>query len=185
VATDRIDERRGILRAFKAMYEAKRFEHRLFDTEAGFLQTTLSGDDRMPLTFFVEYNNRWWFPLLDCVEVPCIAYDPDTDTGVIVLAIFYTDTEILHATQHLEFRGDRIGYIRTYASADFFSRPNDLIRLDRFGNAIWLSTGYDLAYSTKAALLFLDSPVGRAFARNEATSRAVDEIRRNLAESPV
>jgi hypothetical protein len=170
------EERRDVLRAFKAMYEAKRFERHLFDTDLGYLQTTLSNDARMPLDFFVEYNNRWWFPLLSRVAVPCIGYDPETDTGAIVLAIHYTETDVLHAAQYVEFGGDKIHYIRTYASPTFFDRDHDLIRLDRFGNTIWLSTGYDLHYSAKAALLFFDSPVGQAFARNQTTRRVVEEI---------
>jgi hypothetical protein len=77
----RMEERRRVPGSFKAMYDAKRFERDLSDTDVGYLRPTLSNDDRMPLDFFVEYNNRWWFPLLNRVAVPCIGYDPEADTG--------------------------------------------------------------------------------------------------------
>jgi hypothetical protein len=171
---------RQLLRAFRSMYVAKRFERYLFDTDQGYLQTTLSDDSRMPLDFFIEYNNAWWFPILDKVAVPCIAYDPETESGTIVLAIHYTDKDILHAAQHVKFRENRISYIRTYASSVFFSRDDDLIQLDNFGNAIWLSTGYGLRYSAQAALLFFESPKGQSFAKNDRTRRVVQEIKGNV-----
>ena len=41
--------RRELLVRFRAMYQAKHFELYLFDLEDGYLQTTLSDEDRMPL----------------------------------------------------------------------------------------------------------------------------------------
>jgi hypothetical protein len=175
-------DRLRALHAFRAMYQNRRFEAHLFDTARGFLQTTLSDDARMPLEFFIEYNNRWWFPLLDRVVVPCVAYDEETERGAIVLAIHYSDTQVLHASQCVEFRGNTISYIRTYASPTFFDRDDDRIRLDRFGNSIWLATGYDLENSARAALLFFDSPAGRAFATHERTRSAVQTIKDNVTQ---
>jgi hypothetical protein len=64
--------RRELLLRFRAMYQAKLFELYLFDLDDGYLQTTLSDEDRMPLRFFVEYNNAWWFAIISGVSVPAI-----------------------------------------------------------------------------------------------------------------
>jgi hypothetical protein len=69
--------RRELLVRFRAMYQAKHFELYLFDLDDGYLQTTLPDEDRMPLRFFVEYNNAWWFAIISGVSVPAIAYDEE------------------------------------------------------------------------------------------------------------
>ena len=94
--------RRELLLRFRAMYQAKHFELYLFDRDDGYLQTTLSDEDRMPLRFFVEYNNAWWFAIISGVSVPAIAYDEESDSGSIVLDISYGD-DILRAMQHVHF----------------------------------------------------------------------------------
>lgn len=173
--------RASAMEQFAAMYRACHFDADLFDLDGGYLQTTLSDDARMPLRFFVEYNNAWWFEIVTAVEVPTAAYDPSSRSGFIVLDIFYGD-EILRAAQHVSFDGERISRIRTYASPTFFSTPTPPVRLDHDGNAIWLETGYDLAASTAAALAYLDGEAGRGFARSEPTAPAVARIAKNLAE---
>src|SRR6185369_2847366 len=129
--------RRELLLRFRAMYQAKHFELYLFDLDDGYLQTTLSDEDRMPLRFFVEYNNAWWFAIISGVSVPAIAYDEESDSGSIVLDISYGD--------------DTINRLHTYASPVFFTRPNPLVVLDAHGNAMWLDTGYGLDASRRAA----------------------------------
>jgi hypothetical protein len=134
----------------------------------------------MPLRFFVEYNNAWWFEIVTSVEVPTAAYDPLSESGFIVLDIFY-GSDLLRAAQHVAFEGHRIQRIRTYASAAFFLTPSPLVELDRHGNAVWLETGYDLAASTDAAAVFLRTPLGHAFATAEPTAGPITQIERNLA----
>jgi hypothetical protein len=168
------------MQAFAEMYRAKHLDLDGFD-EDGYLQTTLSDEERMPLEFFVEYNNAWWFEIVSGVVVPHVAYDPDSDTGSIVLDIDYAG-DTLRAMQHVSFGAERINRIRTYASGTFFLGANPLVRLDRSGNAVWLETGYDLASSLRAALAFLDTPRGRAFAADDPTAHPVARIRANLAE---
>lgn len=170
----------ALMQAFAQMYRAKHFDRDGFDDD-GYLQTTLSDDERMSLEFFVEYNNAWWFEIISGVEVPHVAYDPDSDTGSIVLDIDYAG-DTLRAMQHVRFGPDRINRIRTYASGTFFLGSNPLVRLDRYGNSVWLETGYDLAASLRAAVAFLDTPRGRAFAAEDPTAPAVARIRTNLAE---
>ncbi|MDW5593696.1 hypothetical protein VSS74_05070 [Conexibacter stalactiti] len=174
--TDRI----ALMRAFADMYRAKQFDRDGFDDD-GYLQTTLSDDDRMPLEFFIEYNNAWWFEIISGVDVPHVAYDPESDSGSIVLDIDYAG-DTLRAMQHVQFGAGRINRIRTYASGAFFLGSSPLVRLDRYGNAVWLETGYDLGASLRAALAFLDTPHGRAFAAEDPTARPVARIRANLAE---
>lgn len=166
---------------FGAMYRAKHFDADLFDLAAGYLQTTLSDDARMPLRFFVEYNNVWWFEIITAVEVPTAAYDPVSESGFVVLDISY-GADLLRAAQHVHFSADRIRRIRTYASSTFFLRPTPLVELDRHGNTVWLETGYDLAASAEAARVFLGTPSGRAFAAAEPTAGPVARIERNLAD---
>lgn len=178
---NRTRARLDLLRRFRAMYSNRRFELDLFAIPNGFLQTTLSDDDRMPLRFFVEYNNAWWFAIIDGVDVPSIGYDEETDTGSIVLDIRYGADHLL-AMQHVFFAGDQIARLRTYASNSFFMKPNPLVRLDAYGNAIWLETGYDLATSLAAADVFLRTPKGRTFAETEPTRAAVARIEANLQE---
>src|SRR5690349_23782613 len=103
---DNVSERVALLNSFRQMYIRCRFELDLFDLDGGFLQTTLADDDRMPLRFFVEYNNAWWFAIISGVDVPAIAYDPESDTGSIVLDIRYGD-DVLRAMQHVHF-GDGV-----------------------------------------------------------------------------
>ncbi len=177
VATKRLQ----LLAQFREMYRKRHFEFGLFDLADGFLQTTLSDEDRMPLRFFVEYNNAWWFAIISAVAVPSIAYDEESDSGSIVLDISYGD-DTLRAMQQVHF-GDRvIKKIRTYASPVFFTRPNPLIQLDRHGNSVWLETGYDLDTSRAAAEVFLDTPRGLFFANNDLTAPAVARIQSNLTE---
>ena len=174
------------MRAFAQTYRDRHFDPAHYDLADGFLQTTLSDDSRMPLTFFVEYNNAWWFEIVTAVEVPAVGYDPDSDTGFIVLDIKY-DTDMLRAMQHVHFGegadGDGlINRIRTYASNTFFAVPRPLVELDRHGNGIWLETGYHLRPSAEAAVQFLDSELGRALAASAPTAAPIERIRRNLDE---
>ncbi len=175
------DERLALLARFRDMYEACHFEPDLFDLDGGYLQTTLADDDRMPLRFFVEYNNAWWFAIITGVTVPMIAYDPASGTGAIVLDIHY-EGDLLQAMQRVHFGDGVITRLQTYASSSFFGRPRPLVELDRYGNAVWLETGYDLATSLAAAEVFLDTPRGRSFAATAPTDAAVARIRTNLAE---
>lgn len=167
------------MRRFADMYRARHFDADAFDLKDGYLQTTLSDDARMPLRFFVEYNNAWWFEIVTAVEVPASAYDAASQSGFIVLDIFYRDA-VLRAAQHVHFTGNTISRIRTYASPTFFSTPQPLVELDREGNSIWLETGYDLTSSTAAAQRFLDSAAGRAVAQSEPMAPVIARIERNL-----
>lgn len=164
---------------FAAMYRARRFGPEPFDLEGGYLQTTLSDDSRMPLRFFTEYNNAWWFEIVTAIEVPAAAYDPASESGFIVLDIFY-GPDVLRAAQHVHFAGNTISRIRTYASSAFFTGASPLVQLDRIGNTIWLESGYDLAASTVAARRFLDGPTSRGFAESEPTASAITRIRANV-----
>ncbi|WP_217634375.1 hypothetical protein [Herbiconiux ginsengi] len=164
---------------FATMYRARHFDTDPFDLEGGYLQTTLSDEARMPLRYFVEYNNAWWFEIVTAVEVPVAAYDPASHSGFIVLEISYGD-DVLRAAQHVHFAGKKIARIRTYASSAFFAGSNPLVRLDRIGNSIWLETGYDLTASTAAARRFVDSPTGRRFALAEPTAAAIAQITANV-----
>lgn len=169
-----------LMSRFREMYRARHLEHAGFDTAEGYLQTALSDKDRMPLEFFIEYNNAWWFAIVSAVEVPSIAYDAESDSAVIVLDISY-GADVLRAVQHVHFGDREINRIRTYASPTFFAKPSPLVERDSHGNAIWLETGYDLATSTDAALGFLETPRGRSFAEHDVTGPAVERIRANLA----
>jgi hypothetical protein len=172
--------RQAQMERFATMYRDRHFEADGFDLDAGYLQTTLSDEARMPLRFFVEYNNAWWFEIVTAVEVPTAAYDPASESGFIVLDIHYGE-ELLRAAQHVHFDGERIARIRTYAAGAFFLTPTPLVELDRHGNSVWLETGYDLATSAAAAELFLGSPIGRGFAEREPTAAPIARIERNLA----
>jgi hypothetical protein len=174
-------DRTHLVERFAAMYRAKHFDADCFDLDGGYLQTTLSDDARMPLRFFVEYNNVWWFEIVSSVEVPTAAYDPVSDSGFIVLDISY-DADLLRAAQHVHFGGEKIQRIRTYASSTFFSTPSPLVELDQHGNGLWLETGYSLPVSAEAAQVFLRTPRGRMFAASEPTAGPVARIERNLAE---
>ncbi|MFF0817565.1 hypothetical protein ACFYVR_20715 [Rhodococcus sp. NPDC003318] len=174
-------QRLALMRAFAQSYRDRQFLAEHYDLADGYLQTTLSDDSRMPLTFFVEYNNAWWFEIVTAVAVPAVGYDPDSDTGFIVLDIEY-DTDVLRAMQHVHFGGDVINRIRTYAAGAFFTLPRPLVELDSHGNRFWLETGYHLRPSAEAARDFLDSESGRRFADDEPTATPVSRIRRNLDE---
>ena len=171
--------RRALMAAFREMYVAKHLEYEGLDTDTGYLETALSDNDRMPMTFFIEYNNAWWFEVITRVDVPMISYDPDSDSGMIILDIHYRD-DILRAAQHVHFGERSINRIRTYAPSSFFLGRNPLIQLDFHGNAIWLETGYDLGNSVHAALGFLKTPRGRQFADDPATADVVQRITSNL-----
>ena len=170
-----------LLRRFRKMYTDCHFDLDLFDADAGYLQTTLADANRMSLRFFVEYNNVWWFAIIDGVDVPSIGYDAETDTGSIVLDIRYGNEHLL-AMQHISFDGNRISRLQTYASNTFFGRDKPLIRLDAYGNAIWLETGYDLKVSAEAAEVFLRTPTGLRFAEQDPTRAAIVRIKSNLAD---
>ncbi len=121
------------------------------------------------------------FSIINKVIVPSIGYDYENNTGFIVLNIYYDDNHILRATQYVKFNEDmKIIYIETFGSPTFFSENNPLVKLDSYGNQIWLTTGYDLTYSTKAALLFFDSPIGKYFATEPKTEKAVKTIKEQL-----
>ena len=172
----------SLMSSFKEMYENKPFEEAFFD-EKGYLQTSVgNNNDKMPLDFFVAYNNMWWFPIIDKVVVPTTGYDPLTKTGFIVLDIYYYTKRILRAMQFVKFNKNKISYIATYASPTFWSANDDspLVHLDSFGNEIWLTTGYSLDYSTKAALLFFESPLGKSFATSPKTEASVKTIEKQL-----
>ena len=171
--------RLALMRAFAQSYRDRHFEDDHYDLDEGYLQTTLSDDRRMPLRFFVDYNNAWWFEIVTAVDVPAVGYDADSDSGFIVLDIRY-DTETLRAMQHVHFSDHTVNRIRTYASGTFFAGSHPLVELDRFGNCIWLETGYHLRESTVAACTFLDSARGKEFAAHEPTAVPVARIRRNL-----
>lgn len=177
------DGRQALMQRFAEMYRARHFDLDAFDLDGGYLQTTLSDEARMPLRFFVEYNNVWWFEIVTAVDVPTAAYDAASKSGFIVLDIHYGD-EVLRAAQHVRFGqevgGEKIERIRTYASSTFFLTPTPLVELDRHGNSLWLETGYDLATSAAAADVFLRSPVGRAFAATEPTAGPIARIESNL-----
>lgn len=171
----------GILEQFKVMYEHKHLDQNLFDISDGYLQTSVSSnEEKMPLDFFCEYNNMWWFSIIDKIVVPSIGYDIDNQAGFIVLDIYYDQNHIFRGIQFVKFKDGKISYIRTYASPEFFTQNDPLVQLDRYGNEIWLTTGYDLNYSAKAAALFFESPKGQMFATNNKTRSAVKKIKKNL-----
>lgn len=181
--TQSVSKYTKILQSFKEMYENKHFEKHLFDMSGGYLQTSVSSnEDNMPLNFFVEYNNMWWFSVIEKIVVPVVGYDPENDAGFIALDIYYDQDHILRASQYVKFKEDKISYIRTYASPEFFSGDDPLIKLDAYGNEIWLTTGYGLKYSAEAALLFFESPKGKSFAIHAKTEAAVKSIKENLAK---
>lgn len=172
-----------LLDSFKQMYEKKHFSDYLFDLKKGYLQTSAaSNDDKMPMDYFVKYNNAWWFNIIKKVVVPSVAYDPETDTGFIILNIYYGQNNILRAMQYIKFTGNKINYIRTYTSPKFWNSDNPLIKLDRYGNQIWLTTGYGFSYAAKAALDFFNSPVGKSFENNPETMASVKAIKQSLSE---
>lgn len=176
----KITPRMQLLTEFKKMYEKKQFEPYLFDLNSGYLQTVFSDQDKMPLNFFVEYNNQWWFPIPKEIIVPSISYDDETQSGAIFLDIYYNDKDILRAVQYVKFKSNKIHYIRTYTSPDFFLRNDMRIQLDKYGNDLWLKTGYDLDYSEQVALHFFDSPKGKSFAKHEITRPIVRAIKKNI-----
>src|ERR1700742_3811280 len=99
--------RQALMEGFAEMYRGRHFDFEGFDLDGGYLQTTLSDEARMPLRVFVEYNNAWWFEIVTALEVPTAAYDPASETGFIVLDIFYADA-VLRAAQHVHFDGEAI-----------------------------------------------------------------------------
>jgi hypothetical protein len=173
------DQRISLMRAFAQSYRDRHFLPEHYDLTSGYLQTTLSDDSRMPLEFFVEYNNSWWFEIVTAVQVPSVGYDPDSDSGFIVLDIAY-DTDVLRAMQHVHFGDGVINRIRTYASNTFFAGTRPLVQLDRYGNGFWLETGYHLRPSAIAAREFLASDTGQRFAASDPTAGPIQRIRRNL-----
>lgn len=177
-----------VLEALKLAYEQRHFTEDIFDLKSGYLQTSVGGnEDKMPLQFFVDYNNIWWFPLLYRIEVNHVAYDEASETGGIAFDVTYGDenhkSEALPAMQRIQFSSDdTVNQIRTFASSSFWegsSHPG--IQLDGIGNQIWLETGYSMEYSAKAALLMLqESPVGKHFASLDALKTSIEKIIQNL-----
>ena len=170
-----------LMKKLKSMYEHKHFSSDIFDIKNGYLQTAVaSNDDRMPLQFFIDYNNMWWFNIIKSVDVPSVGYNPKTQTGFIILNINYGGKHTLRGMQYVKFKDRKIYYIRTYASPDFWNNKAPSIQLDRYGNEIWLTTGYSLNYSVKAAKLFFSSPKGKLFSKNSYTSTSVKKIKSDL-----
>lgn len=166
-------------------YGVKHFRDDVFDLEAGYLQTSVeNNDDRMPLQFFVDYNNIWWFPLLRSIDVYHVAIDAQTGTGGIAFAIQYEgEAGPVHAMQYVRFNeAGKIDYIRTFANPNFWvGSPNPVVQLDAKGNQIWLGTGYSMDRSVNAAITFLDeSPEAEAFRATDGLRPAIDRIRKNL-----
>ena len=177
----------SIAQEFKQMYETKHFVKERFDP-TGFLQTDLTelGHDeaKMPLPFFVDYNNAWWFEIIDGVEVPELRYDEASGEGYIQLEICYDGNRMLHASQTFSVVADRIVRIRTTAPPNFFTdnRDSELVDLDTFGNQIWLDPAYDFAQSVKAARKFLASPEAQKFQQNPKTRPCLERILANLPD---
>jgi len=176
------------LQALCDAYEAKHFPEDLFDRDSGYLQTSVeNNDDRMPLQFFVDYNNIWWFPLLQKVEVYHSSLDLGSKTGAIAFSVQYGDArsvaDIVHGMQFLRFNGvGQISYIRTFANPNFWvENPHPSVQLDAIGNHIWLGSGYRMEQCAKAAIEFLDeNPEAEAFRVLDRLSPQLQQIRRNL-----
>lgn len=175
----------SIAQEFQKMYETKHFVSERFDPN-GFLQTDLTelGHDqaKMPLPFFVDYNNAWWFEIIDGVEVPELRFDPANGEGYIQLEIRYDGDRMLHASQTFTVVDDRIVRIRTTAPPDFFTnnRDSELVDLDTYGNQIWLDPAYDFQKSVAAAQRFLASPEAAKFHSNPKTQPSLQRIQANL-----
>ncbi|MEM8957079.1 MAG: hypothetical protein AAGC86_04605 [Pseudomonadota bacterium] len=176
------------LHALRDAYQAKHFAEDIFDLDRGYLQTSVeNNDDRMPLQFFVDYNNIWWFELLHSVEVYHTSIDAETGTGAIAFAVRYGDAQstvdAIHGMQFLRFdAAGRIAYIRTFANPSFWvDNPHPVVQLDALGNHIWLGTGYDLNRSVAAAMTFLDnSAEAERFRTFPGLARQMGRIRQNL-----
>lgn len=175
--------RMKLMNEFKSMYEHKHMQKYLFDVKNGYLLTSVGGNsDKMPLNFYIEYSNMWWDSIIDSVNVPSVGYNPKTQTGFIILNIYYDKTHIFRGMEYVKFKGNKINRIRTYASPAFFSanKNNPLVKLDSYGNEIFLTTGYSLNYSVKAALFFLKSPVARSLNKYPQTAEAMKKIKKRL-----
>lgn len=183
--SDLTESRINTMKKFAQMYRNKQFETNIFDTKSGYLQTSVGGNsDKMPLIFFIKYNNIWWFPILYKINVPSVGYNAKTETGFIILNIYYDPKHIFRGMQYTKFNGHKINYIRTYASPTFFENNQEdaKIKLDSYGNSIWLQTGYNLKYSARAADLFFKSPVGMKFSNDLSTKKSVQIIKYNLSK---
>ncbi|MCR9085530.1 MAG: hypothetical protein NXH97_02165 [Rhodobacteraceae bacterium] len=176
------------LNALRDAYQAKHFGEDIFDLDVGYLQTSVeNNDDRMPLQFFVDYNNIWWFELLHSVDVYHTSLNPETGTGAVAFAITYGDAhapvDAIHGMQFLRFNeAGKIAYIRTFANPNFWVKnPNPVVQLDAFGNHIWLGTGYYLDSSAASAIAFLDdSADAERFRQHAGLDAQMGRIRRNL-----
>ena len=176
------------IQALRDAYQAKHFAEDIFDLDVGYLQTSVeNNDDRMPLQFFVDYNNIWWFELLHSVEVYHTSIDAETGTGAIAFAITYgdeqTQVDAIHGMQYLRFNeAGKIAYIRTFANPNFWvEHTNPVVQLDAFGNHIWHGTGYALDSSAASAIAFLDdSADAERFRQHAGLAAQMDRIRRNL-----
>lgn len=169
-------------------YEAKHFSEDIFDLDAGFLQTSVeNNDDRMPLKFFVDYNNIWWFPLLRAVEVYHSSIDDASGSGSIAFTVQYGDArsvaDTIHGMQYLRFNEfGQISYIRTFANPSFWiDNPHPSVQLDAIGNHIWLGSGYRMDRSVQMAIEFLDeSPEAATFRELDRLKPQIAQIRKNL-----
>lgn len=119
IAADRL----ALLARFREMYTNCHFPARLIELDSGYLQTTLADDDRMSLRFFVDDNNAWWFAIISGVSVRMITYDPQSDSGSIVLDIDY-DVGILQAMQLVHFGDSLINRISDFTSGSVHIRAH-------------------------------------------------------------
>lgn len=178
-----------VLSEFGRQYESKHFQENIFDTNAGYLQTDVEGnDDEMPLQFFIDYNNIWWFSLLSRIEVYHTSYSESSSSGCICFDIYYgtreDESRVLRATQYVRFSTHgMIEYIRTFGSPQFWSsNPHPAVKLDALGNHVWLGSGYSMDYSTRASqLLLADGPVISTLEKSPDLAKQISLIRERLA----
>jgi|GEM_PF-3274306 len=171
-----------LVRQFSYMYQHKHFTRNIFDIKHGYLQTQVSNNnDKMPLNYFIHYSNLWWFNVVQSVDVPAVGYDKKTQTGFIILDIHYGDGHLLRGMQYIKFKHHKISYIRTYSSPTFWDSSYPAIQLDKYGNQIWLTTGYSLPYSIKAARLFLSSPKAKELASNQRVKMDIKKIKHDMS----
>ena len=181
-------KRLDTLRSFKDAYQAKHFPEDLFDCAHGYLQTSVeNNDDRMPMQYFVDYNNIWWFELLHRVEVYHVSLDDKTGTGSIAFDVVYGDAKVqclpAHGMQYVKFdEMDRISYIRTYANPLFWrDTPDPVVQFDAIGNEIWLGSGYDMVQAAADATRLVNGTSLREVGTFlDTLAPQIDRIRTNL-----
>ncbi|WP_328310126.1 hypothetical protein [Actinomycetospora sp. NBC_00405] len=163
---------------FAETYREKRFDPAHYELDDGHLQTTLSDDSRMPLRFFVEYDNAWWFEIVTAVDVPP-RRRPGQRLG-------------LHRPRH-PLRGRPPAGRAARALRRIVDQPHlrggrvlrpitATGRARRNGNRFWPETGYHPRESALAAQAFLGGATGREFVAREPTAAPVMRIRANLDE---